>query len=234
MNTRVRAFLSSLMFLVLLAAAGCSSSTTPPSNNNTNAAFTKPKMGSTFTDSMYTKDTNLVDVQASGTTNTYTVIDTNHTVGAVTNVWVFASPTDTLFTHYESNGDLSTYASFGAGSFIVGSEWVTLPFATQSNGTITTFKGFVLDTVTISGTTKGAGFETVVVGSQSLAIKKATITVDAASASAAGGHIPGTVNASYAPSIGYVTRQEQTTTGSAAGFPLTGGSTRFLISYTLK
>ena len=228
-------FLCSILFF----GAGCSSTNPPASNNNNSSATVKPKMGSTFTDSLYYKDTSLVDMHAKGQIMVYTLIDTNATVAGKSSVYIFASTFDsvyqrfdTVYQHYETNGDLSVYAPFGAGPFVVGSEWVTFPFATQTTSNIQTFKGVVIDTVTIAGHVQGSGSGTSVISGQSLATQNVTMNVDATSIAA--GDIPATLKLTYAPSIGYITHQELTDRGSALGINLTGGSNKFLISYILK
>ncbi len=221
------------LLMLIVACSSCSSSTsTPPGNNNTGA--TRPKVGSTFTDSSYTKDNSLSNVAASGTTVTYTLVDTNATKSTMMGgVYEFTSPMDTIWQHYETNGDLSVYAPFAAGGYYVGSEWITFPVSSQSSSNIPTLKGYVLDSVTVNGTMAGEGSGTQQIGMQSsLSVQKAQMNISAVSALA--GTVPGTVSVSYAPSIGFVTHETITTTGMVLGTNISGGSDKFLISYNLK
>lgn len=194
--------------------------------------MTKPKVGSTFTDSTYTKDTLYHNVPSSGATLTYTLVDTMATKAGQANVYEFISSIDTVWQHYEANGDLSVYAPFAAAGYTVGSEWVTFPVSSQSSSNITTLKGFVLDSVTITGTMQGQGSGTQTVNGTALAVQKAQMNVSATSALA--GTIPGTVTISFAPSIGLVTHQVITTTGTLFGTNINGGSEKTMIAYTLK
>ncbi len=231
---------NAVLVVALFFVVGCSSTTTSPGNNNNNSSTAvKPKVGSTFSDSVYYKDTSLMDMHSSGQVIVYTLVDTNASIAGKTNVYMFVGTHDavtnrfdTVYQRYEANGDLSVYAAFEAGPFNVGSEWVTFPFASQATSDIPTLKGFIIDTVTVTGKVQGSGTGTSIVASQTLNTQKATMNVDAVSLSA--GHVPATLNLSYAPSIGYITHQELTDQGKALGFNLTGGSNKFLISYTLK
>lgn len=230
-----------LIFCAMFVLAGCSSSNSPSTNNtNSQSNSVKPKMGSTFTDSVSTKDTTLTNQP--GSSVTYTLIDTNATVAGKSGVYVFVSSTtnpanaafDTLYQHYESNGDLSVYVDFSAGGFNVGQEWVTFPFASQTTSNITTFSTLLIDTVTISGTVQGAGTATQTVDGNALSVEKSTLNSQAKSGLI--GTIPATANVTYAPSIGLVTYQDITEQGRISSFNLnlSGGSTSFLTSYTLK
>ncbi|MFI5263419.1 MAG: hypothetical protein ACHQM6_02780, partial [Candidatus Kapaibacterium sp.] len=183
---KLRKNINSGMFGVLIAIsltifiASCSSSSSPNSNNSTGSNIVHPKLGSIFTDSAYTRDTSFNVVPQSGMVIVYTLTDTNFSIAGKTNVFEFASNFDTIFLHYESNGDVSNYSTFGIGALVVGKEWVTLP--TQSQGTIPitpidTF--FLIDTVQITGSAKGTGTETETIGTHSVSASKITINSDA-------------------------------------------------------
>ena len=229
-----------VFLLALFFVVGCSSTTTSPGNNNNNSSsVVKPKVGSTFSDSVYYKDTSLMDIHSKGQIVVYTLVDTNASIGGKSNVYMFvgtqdavANSFDTVYQSYEANGDLSVYAPFAAGPFYVGSEWVKFPFTSQATSDIATLQGFIIDSITVTGKVQGSGSGISIVSGQTLTTQKATMNIDAVSMAA--GHVPATLNLSYAPSIGYITHQELTDQGKALGLNITGGSNKFLISYTLK
>ncbi|HET6401661.1 MAG TPA: hypothetical protein VFH95_09710 [Candidatus Kapabacteria bacterium] len=193
-------------------------------------AVVKPKMGSTFTDSASTKDTTLANKP--GQLVTYTLVDTTRTLAGKSGVYVFDNNLDTLYQYYESNGDLSIYVDFSAAGYDAGQEWVTFPFASQTTANITTFSKLVVDTVTISGSVQGSGTGTDIVSGHSLSVEKATLTSQAKSMLV--GTIPATVLLHYAPSIGLVTYQDFTEQGRLFGTSISGGTTNYLTSYSLK
>ncbi len=226
--------------VLLLAAIGCSNSSTPSSNNNNNsAAITKPKQGSTFVDSVCYKDTSL-NIIGPGQLIVYRVSDTNATFNGKSNVYVIVSTTldththtyDTIYQHYESNGDLSVYVPFSAGGFAVGSEWITFPFASQGNSNIPTLQTVVIDTVTLAGSVTGSGSGSQTINGTSTPIEKATMNATATSGLL--GSLPATVIVSFAPSIGLVTYQDVTVQGqvSSLSLNLSGGSRTYFLSFT--
>jgi hypothetical protein len=175
-------------------------------------------------------------VASSGAIIVYTLTDTNATVGAKSNVFEFTSTVDTLYFHYESNGDVSNYATFSVASISAGTEWVLLPAASQQAVAVTPLNTFVtFDTIHLTGAATGSGSGTDVVATHSLSTEKTTLTVDAYSPVFML-HTYGTVNTSFAPSLGFITRNDQTTVGKlpAYNLNLTGGTYRFLIAYNLK
>jgi hypothetical protein len=218
---------------------GCSSSSSPSNNSNLSASV-KPKMGSMFTDSVSTKDTTFANQP--GNSTTYTLVDTNATVAGKSGVYAFVSSTvnlagklDTIYQHYESNGDLSLYTNFEAAGYSIGQEWVTFPFASQTTSNTTPLSTVIVgDTVTVTGTVQGAGSETEIVDGKSLFVEKATQKSQAASPQI--GTIPATLNVTYAPSIGLITYYDLTEQGriAALNLNLNGGTTEFVTSYTLK
>jgi hypothetical protein len=224
----------SAIFLTL-SIISCNNSSSPGTNNvNSTSNIVHPKVGSTFTDSAYTRDTNLNVVASSGTEIVYTLTDTNFSIGGKMNVFEFTSTVDTIYLHYESNGDFSNYATFGISSLVVGKEWVTLP--TQSQGTIpiTPFSAVLtVDTIQVTGSAKGAGSGTDMIAGQSVSASKTTLSVDAYAPQLMA-HTTGSVNTSFAPSLGFLTHFDLSTTGIFYGFNLSGGFHRFLVRYTLK
>jgi hypothetical protein len=238
-HSRIFSIFSALIFCAMFIAAGCSSSSSPSTNNtNSQSTSVKPKMGSTFTDSVSVKDTSLVNQP--GSSVTYTLIDTNAAIAGKSGVYVFVSSSpnpastafDTLYQYYETNGDLSVYVDCSAGGFDVGQEWVTFPFASQTSSNITTFNAVLIDTITISGIVQGSGTGTQTVDGNSIFVEKSTLKSQAKSAIA--GTIPATVTITYAPSIGLVIYQDISESGSVFGENISGGSTSFLTNYTLK
>src|SRR5579872_3922743 len=105
----------SFAFLV----TSCTSSTSPktkkvfPNDTSVLSAGAHPGLGTSFTDSAYTRDSSLNVIPGSGTTIVYTLVDTNISIGGKSNVYEFTSPVDTIYLHYEANGDFSSYTRFG-------------------------------------------------------------------------------------------------------------------------
>jgi hypothetical protein len=232
-HLRFFSIFSVIIFCTAFVAAGCSNSSSPTTINSSNqSASVKPKIGSTFTDSISPKDTFLVNQP--GSSETYTLTDTNATIGEKLGVYVFISTDgfDTLYEHFETNGDVAIYIDFAAGGFDVGKEWITLPFASQDSSSIQTLKAVVaIDTVTVSGYVKGTGTHTQSVAGTYRYEESATTSTQAVSAL---GTIPYTLTITYAPSLGLVIYDDQTQSGSALGQNFNGGSTSFLTSYMLK
>jgi hypothetical protein len=234
--------INSGIFVMLIASsfsivfASCSSTTTPSSNNNnsTGSNIVHPKIGSTFTDSAYTRDTNLSPVPSSGTIITYTLTDTNFSIGGKANVFEFTSTVDTIYLHYESNGDFSNYATFGISSLVVGQEWVTLPSQSQGTIPITPLTAVLtVDTIQATGSAKGTGTQTDVINTHSVNAYNTSLNISAYSPQLMT-TTTGFVNTSFAPSLGFLTHYDLSTHGVFYGFNLSGGLHRFLINYNLK
>ncbi len=219
-----------------ISFASCSSSTTPSSNNNntTGSSTIHPKLGSTFTDSSYTRDTSLNPVPSSGSVIVYTLTDTNFSIGGKTNIFKFTSTSDTILLHYESNGDFSNYTTFGIGSLVVGQEWVTLPSQSQGTIPITPFSTFFfIDTIQVTGSASGTGTETEMIGTHSLNASKTLLNADAYAITLKV-HTLASGNTAFAPALGFPTHFDITTKGNFSGTSLNGGIHRFLIDYNLK
>jgi hypothetical protein len=216
--------------------SSCSSSSSPASNNtnNSNSSIVHPKLGSTFTDSSYTRDTSLNPIPKTGTVIVYTLTDTNFSIGGKTNVFEYTSTSDTVYLHYESNGDFSNYATFGISTLMVGQEWVTLPSQSQGTIPLTSFSSvLVADTIQVSGSAKGTGSEVDNIGTQAVNASNTSLSVQAYAPQLLA-TTTGFVNTSFAPSLGFLTHYDVSTHGVFYGFNLSGGIHRFLISYNLK
>ncbi len=238
-NTEIFGILIAVSFAFLITSCSISTSPkakkTPVNDTSTLAAGAHPQIGTSFTDSAYSKDSSLNIIAGSGTKIVYTLVDTNFSIGGKSNVYEFTSPVDTLYLHYEASGDVSNYTRFGLGSFSVGSEWVTLPVQTQGPIPITPFSSPVLaDTIQITGsTTKGKGIGTLFIGKESLPLGKAVMSADAYAVKLKT-HSSETVTIFFASALDFLATYDVSTSGNFGGVNLGGGVHRILIDYDLK
>jgi hypothetical protein len=223
-----------------LFVISCSSSTSPkvkktsPNDTSILSAGAHPQIGTSFTDSAYIRDSSLNIIAGSGTKIVYTLVDTNSQIGGKSNVYEFTSSVDTIYLHYETSGDFSYYTRFGLGSFQIGSEWITFPTQTQGTIPITSFSSPVLtDTIQITGSTKGHGVGTSLIGKESLPAGKTIMSADAYALKLKT-HSTATVTIFFASGLDFFTGYDVTTSGNFGGVNLGGGVHRFLIDYDLK
>ncbi|HET6400836.1 MAG TPA: hypothetical protein VFH95_05485 [Candidatus Kapabacteria bacterium] len=226
--------LSLLLFLGFATLAGCKSSTSPGSSSST---IVPPKAGSYFIVETTTTDSTGA---VSRDTQTDVVAQTNLTIYGKTGVTEvldsIAFGIDTEYLRYESNGDVSTYQTFG--DLSIPSLWVTLPFASQtSTSWVNANASFALySNGHITETTTGAGSGNATVNGQSLQTEKANLNTSitdtttfpsyAVSSTSLG------ITFSFAPSLGYVVESDEPAYRSDGYLnPSTHGQ---LIGYSLK
>jgi len=237
-NSAIFGLLIAVSFLISITS--CSSSTSPkvkksPVNDTSSlSAGAHPHLGTSFTDSAYTRDSSLNIIAASGTTIVYTLADTNFSLAGKSNVYEFTSTVDTIYLHYETSGDVSYYTRFGLGSLSVGSEWVTFPTQTQGTIPMTPFSSPVLgDTIQITGSSKGHGIGTYALGKETLPAGKAIMTADAYDVKLKT-HSTETVTIFFATGLDFFTGYDVSTSGNVSGVNIGGGVHRVLIDYDLK
>jgi hypothetical protein len=225
-------------FAVLIAS--CSSSTspkvkkTPVNDTSILSAGAHPQLGTSFTDSIYTKDSSLNIIAGSGAILVYTLVDTNFSIGGKSNVYEFTSTVDTIYQHYETNGDISVYIHFGFGNVSIGSEWVTFPTQTQVKITLASFSSPVLtDTIQITGSTKYQGIGTLMFGKLSIPAARALMSADAYAVKLKT-HSTDAVTIFFASELGFLTGYDVSTSGNFGGANIGGGVHRTIIDYDLK
>ena len=209
-----------LSFLAVLVAAAtlssCTSKTTSVNGPPGTSTFGIPGAGSFFTVQNSTTDSN--GILTVNDPSTDFVVKSGLSINGKTNVvLVVSSPSsDTNYLHYESNGDVSTYAP-NNGFSLTASGWLTYPFGSQTTTTFThdtvDGNGFAVhDAFTIAGS--GTGIDTI--KGKTFVVQKATISSTETSKGVTSTGL--LIILDYAPSLGYVVKSEQPGGRDPSGF----------------
>ncbi len=230
----------SLFLVAIIAFAGCKSSSTSPGSSET---VVVPNPGSYFV----TVDVSIDSTGAIVSTDTSveTFFQTGLSIFGKTNVIELidsadGSVTDTGYIHYESDGDVSSYAASNVGGLSLSNGWITFPFASQQPTTFgidTSFQGQSLqftEKYTGAGqgsiTIEGKQFSEQNINSSGSSILSYNLAGKIISDTSTFGN--GTV--SFAPSLGEVV--EQRTPGAREPITKMMGNSdhSFVIRYVLK
>lgn len=227
---------------------GCSEDSTGPDDNNNGGDQTvAPKVGSTYTYSRQNQDKDGNPV-GSQTTRTDTLVSASLSVGARSGVYGFANGTDTMYYHYESNGDISVNVKTNffrlAGDewhdFPFITEWFTVPFVSKSskNDTLAHVQNYGAGSVkvpmTVNAVSEHAGTEMVTVNGEILTAQKVETTINVVIGSLLNRV---KVKWSFIPKIGYFSTYDFIISPTEFLGPSNiykGGSVSTLTSYELK
>lgn len=225
------------------ALGGCKDTPTTPNGG----AVTKPKAGSTYSFATYDTDSLGAKVPGSDSTRSFTCIAAGVNYAGKSDVYEFAPTTggdeqDTVYMHYESNGDVSQHLSFSNG-VLAAAGWITIPFASKTATTTTLLDSNVIDPdsgieshVVMKITTSGSGSESITVPAGTFTALKGTLTLTA-TVTAQGLTLlsmQNTGNIYFVPSIGYAAKTAGSANVDAFGTRTISGSVESLTSYTVK
>ncbi len=225
----------------LIGFTGCKDNPSNPGTGNND--LVKPKVGSTYTFATYDTDSTGAKVPGSDSTLVYTVASTTLTLDGKNDCMMLvpSNPNeDTVYVHYESNGDVSQY--FGVpDSPLEGKIWITLPFTSKTQISSTLMDTSYVDSsglttqVKLQSSQVGSGSENVTVGAGTFSAQKVKWTL---ASTLTIGPFPVSLTAQsdmwFAPKIGFIVKLEGKTTGGFAGFGGNGGNVQTLTSYSLK
>ena len=214
---------SSILLTIAFLYAGCSSTTSPGTTT-----VVVPKQGSIFIAYHSSKDStgNIV----SPDTERQTVANTGLTIYGKMNVVESIQSQDgvaldTVYFHYETNGDVSVYAAY------IG--WLTAPFSSQTttvHAVDTTIQGtHLVGSITLKGTGSGI-ISTISIKDKSFSTEKVSVTESLD----AGGYSTVTSTAiSFAPALGWIVLEDDAATRDPFSGALGTSSHIQVIDYTL-
>jgi len=226
-------------YLIVLAIsavflASCSK-TSPAKSESVNSI--QPNAGSSFTfDQYYTDTTTGQPIAATRDTTTETIVQTGLTYLGRTNVSKVVTGTkhgnDTSYINFESNGDLSITAP------AIG-RWVTMPTGSKSTMTMTTDTTMTYGTVTMGlkmvSTTTFVGDESMTVKGHSVSVTKLLQSSDITMINSG---VPSTSTMTiffyYAPSLGFITKEEWPVSTDPKSRAKSSGRMNMLIDYSLR
>jgi hypothetical protein len=221
---------------ILMSFAACKSTSTSPNGGTT--TITIPGTGSFFV--TVSEDRDSTGMLMSSDTSTDVFQQTGLAIYGKTNVVQVVTmkdgiAMDTGYIHYESNGDVSSYAGSNGAVFPGQSGWMMFPFASQ--GTVsstfdTTVSGFLLHGVI---TLKGAGSGSVTIHGKPFSTEKVNMTVTT-STNFGGQTISQTITATmqFAPELGDVVRTDQPSTRNPVNGAMEDANVQFVVDYLLK
>jgi hypothetical protein len=207
------------------------------------------KVGSSYTFAGYDKDSNGVKKSGTDRTTVAYITDNGLFYAGQSNVREVVEISDTTYFHYESNGDVSIFFKGLEIDTIThdrkGAGWMRLPFGSLLAGvTLYTLPDTVL-TRSIAGVPVNVHFgmnvsvdyvgaENILVGTETLSTQKVKLTIQVTLKTASATQVTtATDYYSYAPTIGYLAKEEKAQTVTPKSGK-DGGSTKVLTQYQLK
>lgn len=227
-----RNFLFAAFALASMTVVGCGDDPVNPGDNTTSVV---PKSGSIYNYTSY-KTVNGARVNGSDSTYRSSVVANARTFEGKSNVVTFFDGSDSTYLAYESNGDVSLYATNDEGEGM----WMKYPFASKTTFSLPEEVSYIeigggIDTVTTKITAKHVGTQEVTVGSEKLATQKVEFELNIAhnwEGESGGSSFKTTFY--YAPKIGMFARaDEEATITQLDGTVSRTGEIRNLSTYTL-
>jgi len=227
---------SFFLFLFAVAVmAGCKSSSTSPNGSTT---LVMPNAGSYYV--TVDIETDSTGTLVSSDTTTTTVAQTGLPIYGKTNVLELVEdtsgvPEDTVYIHYESNGDVSYHSTPNPELFGELAGWEIFPFASQQQQTLTADTTEDGETANFTETFLGAGSGTITINGQqfseqnitgSLKIIETGILYNDTSTS--------TGTESFAPSLGYLVESRNPGTRDPSTGMMGNSDHSYVIRYLLK